>query len=187
MRTVIPVHEWDAHFAAGRDFRPVTSDESRAFDLNIGPGAGRSALDIGCGTGGFASFLQERGYAVVGADYAGAAISAASARHHTTTGLSFRRWNAEVDSWVEFPARDLISCRLSYAFIQNKTGFLANVRAHLSPGGIFYVMTPLSAELPPNRKETGVTAEEIEELHRGWHSIKEWSLDAQHAVYVLTL
>ncbi|MBA2811565.1 class I SAM-dependent methyltransferase [Streptomyces sp. KM273126] len=187
MRTVVAVDEWDAHYAAGRDFRPVTSEEGVAFDLNVGPGEGRSALDIGCGTGGFASFLCERGYSVVGVDYAGAAISTATTRHQSAAGLSFRHWNAEADPWTEFPARDLISCRLSYAFIQEKSEFLRKVKSSISPGGVFYVMTPHSDKLPPERNGIGVSADEIEELRHGWTSVKEWTLDAQHVCYALTL
>ncbi|MFI5690071.1 class I SAM-dependent methyltransferase [Streptomyces sp. NPDC051636] len=187
MRTVVAVDEWNAHYAAGRDFRPVTREEGGAFDLNVGPGEGRSALDIGCGTGGFASFLRDQGYLVTGADYSEAAISTAVARYGSTASLSFRCWNAEADSWAAFPRHDLISCRLSYAFIQGKGKFLRSVKSHLSPGGVFYVMTPHSDKLPPARSDIGVSVEEVEELRFGWSSVKEWILDAQHVCYALTL
>ncbi|MEU4755481.1 class I SAM-dependent methyltransferase [Micromonospora tulbaghiae] len=187
MRTVVAVDEWNAHYAAGRDFRPVTSEEAVAFDLNVGEGEGRSALDIGCGTGGFASFLRERGYSVTGVDCASEAISTATARHGSTSALSFRHWNAETDSWAEFPAHDFISCRLSYAFIQRKVEFLRNVKSSLSIGGVFYVMTPLADKLPPDRSGIGISAEEAEELRCGWNSVREWELDAQHVCYTLTL
>jgi 2-polyprenyl-3-methyl-5-hydroxy-6-metoxy-1,4-benzoquinol methylase len=187
MRAVVAVEEWDAHYTAGRDFRPVTKEEGAAFDLNVGPGKSRSALDIGCGTGGFASFLRERGYSVEAVDYAESAISTANTRYHSTADLSFRCWNAETDPWTVFPAHDLITCRLSDAFIQEKSTFLHNVKSKLLPGGVFYVMTPHSDKLPPGRNGIGVSAKEIEELHHGWNSMKEWTLDAQHVCYALTL
>ncbi|MEW2709491.1 class I SAM-dependent methyltransferase [Streptomyces albidoflavus] len=187
MRTVVAVDEWNAHYAAGRDFRPVTNEEGTAFAANVGPGGGRSALDIGCGTGGFASFLHDQGYAVTGVDYAKEAISTAAVRYRSAPGLTFRHWNAESDSWEELPPHELISCRLSYAFIQRKAEFLENVKSRLSVGAVFYVMTPLADRLPPDRSGIGISAEEIEELRCGWNSVREWELDAQHVCYALTL
>ncbi|MFB7957860.1 class I SAM-dependent methyltransferase [Streptomyces sp. NPDC056045] len=177
---------WDAHYAAGRDFRPVLSEEEATFDQNVGAGNGLTALDIGCGTGGFTRFLRERGYSVLGVDYAEAAISRAISRSQNTHKISFRRWNAEGDQWAEIPTYNLISCRLSYAFIQNKTQFLNNIKTHLPTNGVFYVMTPLSDNLPPERRGTGISAEEIEELLDGWTAVKETELDTQHACYALT-
>ncbi|MFF9908765.1 class I SAM-dependent methyltransferase [Streptomyces olivaceus] len=187
MRMALPVTEWDAHYAAGGDFRPVTSEEEVAFNLNVGPGDGLSALDIGCGTGGFARFLRERGYSVRGVDYAGAAISLAQSRHEGIAQLSFDCWNAEERHWKGIPSYDLISCRLSYAFIQEKGEFLNNVRGHLSPGGVFHVMTPHADRLPPTRRDIGVSAEEVKELCMDWNSVKEYDLDAHHVCYTLTL
>ncbi|MFI9724551.1 class I SAM-dependent methyltransferase [Streptomyces sp. NPDC052396] len=187
MRTVVAVEEWNAHYAAGHDFRPVTSEEKTAFGLNVGSGEGRSALDIGCGTGGFASFLRDQGYSVTGVDYAREAISMATARHGSAACLSFRHWNAESGSWPELPSYDLISCRLSYAFIQKKAEFLERVKSRLSPRGIFYVMTPHTDKLPLSRSGIGVSLEEVEELCRGWSCVKDWVLDAQNVCYALTL
>ena len=187
MRTVVAVDEWDAHYAAGRGFRPVTSEEEAVFGRNVGTGDGLTALDVGCGTGGFAKYLSEQGYTVLGADYAETAISLAISKYQQTPGLSFQKWNAEEQQWGKLPTYDLITSRLSYAFIQDKTELLKNVRDHLAPRGIFHVMTPLADKLPPSRRGIGVTAEEVEELCHGWTEIKECTLDSQHACYTLTL
>ncbi|MGW2748066.1 class I SAM-dependent methyltransferase [Streptomyces sp. NPDC001450] len=187
MRTVVAVDEWDAHYAAGRRFRPVTSEEEAAFERNVGAGDGLTALDVGCGTGGFAKYLSEQGYTVLGVDYAETAISLANSKYRETPGLSFQHWNAEGRKWEKLPAYDLISSRLSYAFIQEKAEFLKNVRDHLSPGGVFHVMTPHADRLPPPRRGIGVTAEEVEELRHGWTVVKEYDLDSQHVCYTLTL
>ncbi|MFJ8856453.1 class I SAM-dependent methyltransferase [Streptomyces sp. NPDC102437] len=186
MHTLAAPDRWEAHYAAGRDFRPVLCEEETTFDQNVGRGIGLTALDIGCGTGGFARFLRERGYSVLGVDYAEAAVSRATSRSQNTTDISFQCWNAEGGQWTGIPTYDLISCRLSYAFIQNKTQFLNNVKTHLPTGGVFYVMTPLSDNLPPERRRTGISAEEIEELCDGWTAVKETELDIHHACYALT-
>lgn len=77
MHTLAAPDRWEAHYAAGRDFRPVLSEEETTFDQHVGRGIGLTALDIGCGTGGFARFLREHGYSVLGVDYAEAAVSRA--------------------------------------------------------------------------------------------------------------
>ncbi|MGW0121764.1 class I SAM-dependent methyltransferase [Streptomyces sp. NPDC003327] len=186
MRTLVPVDRWDAHYAAGRDFRPVLDEEETVFDHRVGPGQNRCALDVGCGTGGFARFLHTRHYTVHAIDYAEAAIDLATARSADTPGITFEQRNAETDPWADLPPFDLITCRLSYAFIQNKQKFLHNVGNHLTSGGMLYVMTPLADTLPAQRRETGITPQEIEELHDGWTTVEQDALDAQHTAYTLT-
>ncbi|MGW5818075.1 class I SAM-dependent methyltransferase [Streptomyces noursei] len=186
MRTAIAATEWDVHYAAGRDFRPVSSEEEAAFIRNVGPGNGLPALDIGCGTGGFAKYLRECGYTVLGVDYAKEAISTARERYQKYAELTFRKWDAESDEWGDIPTCKVISSRLSYAFIQRKAEFLNNVKKCLSAGGIFYVMTPHADQLPVERQSIGATAEEIEELCHGWTSVKVHKVDSQHFCYTLT-
>ncbi|MFE4337375.1 class I SAM-dependent methyltransferase [Streptomyces sp. NPDC056831] len=131
MSGFVAVSEWDAHYAAGRNFRPVMSEEQTVFERHVGTGDGLSALDVGCGTGEFAAYLNERGYNVLGVDYAETAVSLARSRYQGTSGLSFQCWNAEGEEWATLPVYDVISSRLSYAFIQEKGEFLKMVRDHL--------------------------------------------------------
>ncbi|MFE1545779.1 class I SAM-dependent methyltransferase [Streptomyces microflavus] len=187
MRTLLPSTRWDAHYAAGLDFRPVLEEETATFDERVGAGNDRSALDIGCGTGGFARFLHGRGYTVLGIDYADAAITRANSHSPQKAGISFACRDAEEDSWEDLPVFDLITCRLSYAFIDNKKEFLKKVKTHLAPCGIFYVMTPIVDALPVERKDTGITAEETQELCSGWSTVEKSAIDPQHAIYALSL
>lgn len=53
MSGFVAVSEWDAHYAAGRNFRPVMSEEQAVFERHVGSGDGLSALDVGCGSGCF--------------------------------------------------------------------------------------------------------------------------------------
>ncbi|MEU9237150.1 class I SAM-dependent methyltransferase [Streptomyces subrutilus] len=167
----------------------MSSEEEEVFDQHVAQdGNGLSALDIGCGTGELANSLSARGYNVLGIDCAETAVSLASSRYRDVTGLAFECRNVEDDQWAAtLPSYDLVTSRLSYAFVQNKNEFLKRVKDHLAPGGIFYVMTPLADRLPHSRRYIGLTAEETEELCRGWTKVKEHDLDAQHACYALTL
>ncbi|AUA07949.1 methyltransferase domain-containing protein [Streptomyces sp. SID8382] len=130
MGEAIAVHQWDAHYAAGRDFRPVMDDEAAAFARHVGTGNGRLALDIGCGTGGFSRHLHGLGYNVLGVDCAETAIAQASAHCDSREGVTFQCWDAENDDWENLAHSEcnLITTRLSYAFIQNKTAFVPQAR-----------------------------------------------------------
>ncbi|MEU2549919.1 methyltransferase domain-containing protein [Streptomyces roseolus] len=182
----VDVSKWETHYAAGRDFRPVLDEEMTAFDEAVPESLGRRALDIGCGTGGFARFMRTRDFTVLGLDCSDNAVSRATAASEHLQNISFSKWNAELDSWQSIPTADLISCRLSYAFIRDKKNFLRNVFENLAPGGIFYVMTPMSQDLPEERKATGISSEEAAELCEGWASVKKHQLDAHHVRYALT-
>ncbi|MFE4873442.1 class I SAM-dependent methyltransferase [Streptomyces sp. NPDC056682] len=188
MSGTVAVSAWDAHYAAGRGFRPLMSEEQQLFEHQVGTAdtAGLLALDIGCGTGEFARYLSACGYDALGVDCAPTAISLASTRYDNIDNLSFRHWNAESEEWDTLPRYAVITARLSYAFIQNKTQFLEQIRKHLVPGGYFHVMTPRAEHLPPERRNTGITAAEITELRAGWARVREHDLDAQHTCYTLT-
>ncbi|MEU2395098.1 class I SAM-dependent methyltransferase [Streptomyces sp. NPDC007369] len=187
MREPVDVSAWDAYYAAGRWFRPVMEEERELFRRVVGHGSGRSALDVGCGTGGFAKFLTEVGYRVRGVDCSSEAIERARSNFSDIDGLHFACLNAEGDGWEGLSAYDVISARLTYAFIERKSEFLKDIRDHLNPGGVFHVMTPLSSRLPENRSGIGITAVEVEELCQGWNSVHEYALDAAHVAYTLTV
>lgn len=179
MSAVVTVGAWEAHYAAGRGFRPVMSNEQHTFERHVGPAAaaGLTALDIGCGTGEFAHYLTTCGYDVLGVDCAATAISRATNRYSDTANLSFRCWDAENEQWDDLPQFSVITTRLSYAFIKDKTEYLKRVRTHLAPGGHFHVMTPRREKLPPERRNTGINETEVTDLCAGWAHVKRHELD----------
>ncbi|MEW1639340.1 class I SAM-dependent methyltransferase [Streptomyces sp. NPDC093801] len=187
MGDTIDVSVWNDFYDAGRWFRPVMDEEREALRRMVGHGPGRMALDVGCGTGGFAKFLAEEGYSVLGVDYSAKAVELAQSSNAETLGLQFMCLDAEGDDWEDLPAYDLISTRLTYAFIGQKSDFLKKVRGRLTPGGVFQVMTPLAEKLPESRRSIGITADELEEMCQGWSSVEETVLDAQHTIYTLTV
>ena len=102
-----------------------------------GQGSVRSLLDLGCGTGGHAVILAQRGYGVVGIDRSPAMLERARAR-----GSSARFELGEiatVDLGETFDAALMMFAVLGYqvgnADIQ---AALATVRRHLRAGGLFF-------------------------------------------------
>lgn len=173
------VTEWDAHYAGGRGFRRVIDAEVALLAEHLGPGDGRRALDVGCGTGGYAHTVHGLGYQVLGVDYAPSAISTSRDRYEPLDGLQFQQWDAEGDApaLLPWPRFALVTCRLSYAFIQDKPRFLQLVRSLLEPGGALHITTPLVERLPEERRGIGITSAEADQLREGWSSTLEYDLD----------
>jgi SAM-dependent methyltransferase len=96
----------------------------------------RRVLDLGCGTGGHAAPLAERGYQVVGVDRSEAMLAQAHAR-----GSAARFVRADIlglDLRETFDAVVMMFAVLGYQVANAEVlGALASVRRHLRPGGLF--------------------------------------------------
>jgi SAM-dependent methyltransferase len=96
----------------------------------------RRVLDLGCGTGGHAAPLAERGYQVVGVDRSDAMLGQAHAR-----GSAARFVRADIlglDLRETFDAVVMMFAVLGYQVANAEVlGALASVRRHLRPGGLF--------------------------------------------------
>jgi SAM-dependent methyltransferase len=96
----------------------------------------RRVLDLGCGTGGHAAPLAERGYQIVGVDRSGAMLERAQAR-----GSAARFVQADIlglDLGETFDAVVMMFAVLGYQVANAEVlGALATVRRHLRPGGLF--------------------------------------------------
>jgi SAM-dependent methyltransferase len=96
----------------------------------------RRVLDLGCGTGGHAAPLAERGYQVVGVDRSPAMLEHARAR-----GSSARFACGDIaglDLGETFDAVVMMFAVLGYQVSNAEAlGALATVRRHLTPGGLF--------------------------------------------------
>ena len=96
----------------------------------------RRVLDLGCGTGGHAAPLAERGYEVVGVDRSEKMLARACAR-----GSPARFIAADIqglDLGETFDAVVMMFAVLGYQVSNAEVlGALASVRRHLQPGGVF--------------------------------------------------
>ncbi|MEV5980953.1 NUDIX domain-containing protein [Streptomyces sp. NPDC052114] len=178
--------EWHDHYADGKKFRPLTEDERAALDAQLRPKRPAVALDVGCGLGELARHLHEMGYAVDAVDYADSAIDIAAAQTPPGADLRFLRHDIEHDSLADLPhaTYDLITFRLSYAFLANRTWLLNRLRELLRPGGTVCVITPLASALPADRRDIALDEEEIALLTAGWGTADRVDVDG---MAVLTL
>ncbi|MFD8542994.1 NUDIX domain-containing protein [Streptomyces sp. NPDC059649] len=195
---------WDAHYGSGKSFRPL-GDVERALlhALVPAPDGGGRALDVGCGLGELARHLAAEGYDVDAVDFAPAALRLAAAQPPaparapdtatTTNDVRFVRCDARfvpcdvrfVRCDVERDALDglrapydLITLRLSLAFLRDRTRVLNRLRELLRPGGAMVVITPVADSVgdsaPDGKREIApheLDEAEIALLTAGWHTV----------------
>ncbi|MEU4683822.1 class I SAM-dependent methyltransferase [Streptomyces xinghaiensis] len=104
------------------------------------PGGCRTALDVGCGTGGFARGLADRGISVDAVDPAAEVIEAARARSEHRGGGPGPRYRRADITRTELPRGhyDFISCLASIHHMP--FGTVAALRDALAPGGVLVIL-----------------------------------------------
>lgn len=130
-------HYWHLHR------RAVLLDELRAV---VSPQQCGRLLEIGCGIGTVATFLNENGYAVDYADYFGSALSIAERRARARLGeAAAAREFARVDVTAPLALARQYSGFLLFDVIEHLPddhAVLANLHGALGPGGFVMVTVP---------------------------------------------
>ncbi|WP_432154275.1 bifunctional class I SAM-dependent methyltransferase/NUDIX hydrolase [Streptomyces tricolor] len=176
--------EWDAYYARGGRFRPLGPAERRLLAAHVPAPAGGRCLDIACGTGELARHLAAAGYRVDAVDRSTVALT--EARRHAGTGVAYRRLDIERDGLdrLPHPAYDLITVRLGWAFVRDRTRVLNRLRERLRPGGTLCVITPVTDVVPERGRGVALDEEEIGLLCAGWESARRYDADGL-ALFVL--
>jgi 2-polyprenyl-6-hydroxyphenyl methylase/3-demethylubiquinone-9 3-methyltransferase len=119
----------------------------RQIDMHFGsdetamkPLSGKTALDVGCGAGLLCEPLARLGAAVTGVDAAAENIAAAKA-HATQSGLAIDYCAGELAA-QKLGKFDLVSSMEVIEHVTDPAAFVAELAAHLKPGGLLILSTP---------------------------------------------
>ncbi|MFF3128344.1 methyltransferase, FxLD system [Streptomyces sp. NPDC057908] len=168
--------DWSEHFSNGRGFRRL-GDEERGLLVEHAPAPeGGRALDACCGTGEMAAYLASLGYTVDAADFAEGALERALQEH---PGLEGTRWlclDIEHDDLADLAddGYDLITLRLSVAFIRDRARVLRRLAAQLRTGGALVVITPVAEHTPQERRHIALDEDELTTLTDGFDSVERF-------------
>jgi SAM-dependent methyltransferase len=121
-------HQAERYGRWRRDYAPALYE---AIAARTGPGAGRRALDLGCGTGFVATALAARGWAVVGVDFSAPMLAAA--RHAIPAAVRLVQARAEALP-LRAAAVDLVTSGTAFHWFPPAATH-AEVHRVLAPGG----------------------------------------------------
>lgn len=68
----------------------------------------------------------------------------------------------------------LITCKLVYAFIEDKPAFLKRVKRLLAPEGLFVVVTPLPEHVPAEKIEIAASADDVALLSSSFDVVAQY-------------
>lgn len=129
------------------------------------PLAGKSALDVGCGAGLLAEPLARLGAATTAVDAAEENIAAART-HAAGSGLAIDYRQGELAS-LALGQFDLVTAMEVIEHVADKPAFIAQLAAHLAPGGLLVISTP--NRTAPSRLLLVGAAEALGAIPKGTH------------------
>ncbi|WP_406462537.1 class I SAM-dependent methyltransferase [Streptomyces sp. NBC_01622] len=168
--------EWNTHHAQGRRFRSLGNAERTLPAEHVpSPGNGSRALEIGCGLGELAS----TGYTVDAVDWSETALEHARAGSPGRADVRRLRLDIERDDLtpLEENTYDLITLRLTYAFLGDRIRVLHDLGSRLREDGAIVVITPLAANTPAEKRDIALDEDEIRLLSAGWEQVRRFDAD----------
>lgn len=115
--------------------------------LDTVAGDGRSALDLGCGTGADAVWLAQQGWVVTGVDIAESALhQAAEAAREAEVADRIDWVRADLDQWQPGRQWDLVTASFLHSeLVADRTPLLERVLHWVAPGGELVLISHLRA------------------------------------------
>ncbi|MFF4578380.1 class I SAM-dependent methyltransferase [Streptomyces sp. NPDC001373] len=161
---------WDPNLIAAHG--PITAAEQQFVADHVVTGrAGRMAVEVGCGTGRFTSWLHHaHGYYVTGLDLSPLNLSLACVRGEGP-GLSYVAHDAESGPPPGLPVDgvDLVVGRMTTRYLRDPERLLRQVRDRwLRPGGCLYLQ--VLARPFKDERQGWITPENLARYMDGWSS-----------------
>ncbi|MER5484282.1 class I SAM-dependent methyltransferase [Streptomyces sp. NPDC002812] len=174
MKPTPTAQDWHAHYAAGRDFRPLSDTERTILRERLARPDGAEvprAMDVACGTGQLARLLAGLGYLVDAVDFAEAALERAAAT--STSGITYHCRDVTTGDIAAVPAHDsrtyeVITLRRVLAHLPDRARTVAELAGLLAPDGILCVITPHADRQPEKLRGISLDDAEIALLTDGW-------------------
>lgn len=173
---------WSNVYKQGRDFQLTSSQEIDRFLSYSLPQTPKTCLDLGCGTGQLTRELYHRGYKVIGLDASSEAIKRAKQLTVAPNEeLSYVQVDLENDDSIEkasiFVPYGLITCKLAYAFIEDKDSFLEKTSELLHPQGLFVTVTPMLEDVDESKKSIAIDDTDLKLLETYFKKIATYKLN----------
>lgn len=124
---------WNKLYKSGRKYSPVSEIVLDKLELS-----GKTALDIGCGTGELTRQLKARGFTVTGIDMSDVAIEAAKRIDRDILYLCGKFEQSALDGRY-----DVIVINKVLAFVDDMDSFVAKAKKLLAPNGKLIIITPV--------------------------------------------
>ncbi|MGY3061158.1 methyltransferase of FxLD system [Streptomyces sp. TE3672] len=178
--------DWSEHYSEGRGFRGL-GDEERSLLVEHAPAPeGGRALDACSGTGELAAYLASLGYSVDGVDFAEGALERARSEHAGMEGVRWLCLDVEHDDLADLAedGYDLITLRLSIAFVRDRARVLRRLAALLREEGVLVVITPIAENTSSERRHIALDENELAALTDGFENVERFDA-AGLAVLVL--
>jgi len=127
---------WNDGYKKGIDYRQISDEELEAI-LSKFPVKPNSALDIGCGIGELSRQLNNQSIKTTAIDLSDEAILLA--RQQSPSDINFIQFDVESDSLESLGNFDLITMKLVFKFIQNKSELINNLHKILNKDGYLVI------------------------------------------------
>ncbi|GES33339.1 methyltransferase, FxLD system [Streptomyces angustmyceticus] len=171
--------DWSRHYDDDRGFRPLRDAERDLLTRHAPAPDGGRALELGCGTGELAVFLAGLGYTVDAVDFAEGALTRARKERANAVRVRWLCLDFERDDPAELSddGYDLITLRLVFPFLHDRSRVLHSLAARLHVGGALVVITPVVATTPEERRHIALDEEEISLLAEGWSQVERFDAE----------
>ena len=165
------MNKWDKIFLEGTNFTPL----NEIFLKNLlnklktkSAKESKTLIDLGCGVGDAIIKFSKSGLSVIGIDSSEVALKMAKDNLEENHIENFELKNIDLNNLTITGKYDLVLCKLTYAFIENKEEFLNKIKDIMNNDSIFILITPVLHKnveyLPKDKPGIAVDLEDTNKL-----------------------